>query len=107
MPLYKGTTEISSNKLYKASTNIENGYKGTSSFYINQVTIEFASITGLGSGVPIRNFLASSKVSMINEESLRSKHNLGTTTTNDECREIHANVLVNHAGNGSPQDHRS
>jgi len=48
MPLYKGTTEISSNKLYKASTNIENGYKGTSSFYINQVTIEFASITGLG-----------------------------------------------------------
>ena len=48
MPLYKGTTEISSNKLYKASTNIENGYKGTSSFYINQVTIQFASITGLG-----------------------------------------------------------
>lgn len=48
MPLYKGTTEISSNKLYKATTNIENGYKGTNSFYINQVTIQFTSISGLG-----------------------------------------------------------
>lgn len=48
MPLYKGTTEISSNRLYKATTNIENGYKGTNSFYINQVTIQFTSISGLG-----------------------------------------------------------
>ena len=48
MPLYKGTTEISSNKLYKATTNIENGYKGTNSFYVNQVTIQFTSISGLG-----------------------------------------------------------
>ena len=48
MPLYKGTAEISSNRLYKATTTIENGYKGTNSFYINQVTIEFTSISGLG-----------------------------------------------------------
>ena len=27
MPVYKGTTEITSGKLYKGATNIENGYK--------------------------------------------------------------------------------
>ena len=43
MPIYKGTTEISSGKLYKASTNIENGYKETSEFYVNTnaITINF------------------------------------------------------------------
>lgn len=46
MPVYKGTTEIASGKLYKATTNIENGYKGTNSFYINEVTVSFATPTG-------------------------------------------------------------
>ncbi len=46
MPVYKGTTEIASGKLYKAATNIENGYKGTNSFYINEVTVSFATPTG-------------------------------------------------------------
>jgi hypothetical protein len=41
MPIYKGNTEIASGKLYKAAINIENGYKGTDSFYINEVTISF------------------------------------------------------------------
>ena len=48
MPVYKGTTEIASGKLYKATTNIENGYKGTDSFYVNQttLTINFTDNTG-------------------------------------------------------------
>ena len=48
MPVYKGTTEIASGKLYKATTNIENGYKGTDSFYINEttLTINFTDNTG-------------------------------------------------------------
>ena len=48
MPVYKGTTEITSGKLYKATTNIENGYKGTDSFYINEttLTINFTDNTG-------------------------------------------------------------
>jgi hypothetical protein len=41
MPIYKGNTEIASGKLYKAAINIENGYKGTDSFYINETQISF------------------------------------------------------------------
>ena len=29
MPIYKGSTEVTSGNLYKGSTNIEEGYKGT------------------------------------------------------------------------------
>lgn len=47
MPIYKGTTEIASGKLYKATTNIENGYKGTNSYYINEVTISFLNFPGV------------------------------------------------------------
>ena len=47
MPLYKGNTEIASGKLYKAAANIENGYKGTDSFYINKVTISFLNFPGV------------------------------------------------------------
>lgn len=37
MALYKGTTEITSGKLYKGAANIENGYKQTASFYVNAI----------------------------------------------------------------------
>ena len=47
MPIYKGNTEIASGKLYKAAINIENGYKGTDSFYINEVTISFLNFPGV------------------------------------------------------------
>jgi len=47
MPVYKGTTEIASGKLYKASANIENGYKGTNSFYINETQISFSDYPGV------------------------------------------------------------
>tara|TARA_B100001996_G_scaffold347757_1_gene305494 strand:- start:520 stop:1419 length:900 start_codon:yes stop_codon:yes gene_type:complete len=43
MPIYKGTDEITSGKLYKGATNIEDGYKGTSPFYTN--TREITSLS--------------------------------------------------------------
>ena len=46
MPIYKGTTEIASGKLYKAATNIENGYKGTNQFYVNEITVTLTAPTG-------------------------------------------------------------
>jgi len=49
MPVYKGSTEVTSGNLLKGSTNIENGYKQTSQFYVNTnaITINFVdAITG-------------------------------------------------------------
>ena len=49
MPIYKGSTEITSGNLYKGSTKIENGYKETNLFYVNTntITINFVnSISG-------------------------------------------------------------
>ena len=46
MPVYKGTTEIASGKLYKAAANIENGYKGTDQFYVNEITVTLTAPTG-------------------------------------------------------------
>ena len=53
MPVYKGTTEITSGKLYKAAVNIENGYKGTNSFYVNEttLTITFTDSTPTGASL--------------------------------------------------------
>lgn len=48
MPVYKGTTEITSGKLYKGATNIENGYKEIDPFYVNETTVSFATPTGQG-----------------------------------------------------------
>jgi hypothetical protein len=39
MPIYKGTNEVASGNLYKGSTEIQNGYKATDSFYVNEVTL--------------------------------------------------------------------
>ena len=43
MPIYKGSTEVTSGNLKKGSTNIENGYKETNQFYVNTntITIDF------------------------------------------------------------------
>jgi hypothetical protein len=48
MPLYKGTSEITGGNLYKGSTEVEDGYKGTSLFYENQTTISWATPIGQG-----------------------------------------------------------
>jgi len=39
MPIYKGTNEVASGNLYKGSTEIQDGYKATDSFYVNEVTV--------------------------------------------------------------------
>ena len=43
MPIYKGTNEVTSGNLYKGSTEIENGYKASSSFYVNELTWTFST----------------------------------------------------------------
>lgn len=48
MPLYKGSSEVTSGNLYKGSTEIENGYKGPDSFFINETTVSWATPTGGG-----------------------------------------------------------
>ena len=49
MPIYKGTNEVTSGNLYKGSTKIENGYKATDSFYVNEITVTLpSSVTASG-----------------------------------------------------------
>jgi len=49
MPIYKGSVEVTSGNLYKGSTEIQDGYKASDSFYVNQttLTIQFVNNTGL------------------------------------------------------------
>ena len=54
MPLYKGSTEIAGGKLYKATTNIEVGYKQTAEFFRNTFAVDYVLVgaggcAGLGS----------------------------------------------------------
>ncbi len=53
MPVYKGSTEIASGKLTKGSTEIQNGYKGTDSFFVNEVEliITFTDSTPTGASM--------------------------------------------------------
>lgn len=49
MPIYKGSSEVTSGSLRKGSTEVQNGYKETSQFYVNQnsITILFVdSVSG-------------------------------------------------------------
>jgi hypothetical protein len=39
MPVYKGSTEVTSGNLHKGSTEIENGYKASDSFFVNELDI--------------------------------------------------------------------
>ena len=47
MPIYKGTNEVTSGNLYKGSTEIENGYKATDPFYVNEISISFLNFPGV------------------------------------------------------------
>ena len=47
MPIYKGTNEVASGNLYKGTTEIQDGYKGTSSFYVNEVSISWLNFPGV------------------------------------------------------------
>ena len=53
MPIYKGAVEVTSGNLYKGSTEIENAYKGSDSFFINEtsLTITFTDNTPTGASV--------------------------------------------------------
>lgn len=53
MPVYKGSTEITSGKLTKGSTEIQNGYKATDSFFVNEVEliITFTDSTPTGASM--------------------------------------------------------
>ena len=56
MPIYKGSTEVTSGNLYKGSTEIQDGYKATDSFYVNEISISFLNFPGVSdyviTGVP-------------------------------------------------------
>ena len=47
MPIYKGNTEVASGNLYKGTTEIQDGYKGTNSFYVNEVSISWLNFPGV------------------------------------------------------------
>lgn len=52
MPLYKGSTEIAGGKLYKATTNIEVGYKQTAEFFRNAFAIDYVLVGAGGCAGP-------------------------------------------------------
>jgi len=56
MPVYKGASEVTSGNLYKGSTEIQDGYKATDSFYVNETSISFLNFPGVSdytiTGVP-------------------------------------------------------
>jgi hypothetical protein len=46
MPIYKGTNEDTSGNLYKGSTEIQDGYKATNPFYVNEITVLLTAPAG-------------------------------------------------------------
>ena len=53
MPIYKGSTEVTSGNLHKGSTEIQNGYKAADSFFVNEtsLTITFTDNTPTGASM--------------------------------------------------------
>lgn len=53
MPIYKGSNEVTSGNLYKGSTEVQDGYKATDPFYVNEttLTILFVDNTATGSSL--------------------------------------------------------
>jgi hypothetical protein len=47
MPIYKGSTEVTSGNLYKGSTEIQEGYKASDAFYVNSTVISFIDYPGI------------------------------------------------------------
>ncbi len=52
MPLYKGSTEIAGGKLYKATTNIQVGYKQTAEFFRNAFAVDYVLVGAGGCAGP-------------------------------------------------------
>lgn len=53
MPVYKGSTEITSGNLLKQSTEIQNGYKGTDPFFVNEVTLTVAFVDSTSTNITL------------------------------------------------------
>ena len=51
MPVYKGTNEVTSGNLYKGSTEIQDGYKATDSFYVNETTLTIAFVDNTSANI--------------------------------------------------------
>ena len=65
MPIYKGINEVTSGNLYKGSTEIQDGYKATNPFYVNETTITFSNFTVNASGTPLTGVTITPAVSSI------------------------------------------
>jgi len=50
MPVYKGSTEVTSGNLHKGSTEIQNGYKAADSFYVNETTLTIIFVDNTANG---------------------------------------------------------
>ena len=46
MPIYKGSTEVTSGNLHKGSTEVQDGYKAADSFYVNEITVLLTAPAG-------------------------------------------------------------
>ena len=51
MPVYKGNNEVTSGNLYKGTTEIQDGYKATDSFYVNEITLTIAFVDSTSSNI--------------------------------------------------------
>ena len=50
MPIYKGSTEVTSGNLHKGSTEVQDGYKAADSFYVNETTLTILFIDNTATG---------------------------------------------------------
>jgi hypothetical protein len=50
MPIYKGSTEVTSGNLHKGSTEVQDGYKAADSFYVNETTLTIVFIDNTATG---------------------------------------------------------
>jgi len=59
MPIYKGSIEVTSGNLYKGSAEVQDGYKASNSFYVNELNITALgfSSSNIGSSGGNTNFV--------------------------------------------------
>ena len=62
MPIYKGSTEVTSGNLHKGSTEVQDGYKAADSFYVNETTLTIAFVDNTGSTA---NLNSSASISLV------------------------------------------
>ena len=60
MPVYKGTNEVTSGNLRKGSTEIQNGYKATNPFFVNETTLTIAFVDNTSANVNLNSAASAS-----------------------------------------------